>query len=1236
MTPSVRGRKPTVPVLSSEQVQNLYKQFETQRRQLICPNCQTIDSLYRNGSSTGNPPQPTFICKHCSKNYNAPTVAKLLQSTSITDLPPDSTTQNSMEISGSSAVNSENNDGTSSVTIADLQSTITTLYAELKQTQAELQQAREEIQTLRRQQASADSLPHAELSGSQFPPMPAASQPLPPWRDAARLNSIKASMLEKRQQRRLQRQETAARILQPPSENQGFQYIYVPTKARVPVGQLRSRLCKLDINNSRILDIHYPTRNVVTLLVHNDYAPELKSHLQKFKVRTKDDFNPCDGSILMDPKYEQSSKEERDDFALMHHSDRVKKALSYIRAPVKAAVAPESSSVLLITESWLLSPNRYPTSWQQFHTYGQPIQSIKNRGSLGIALLVNPSCPFSVQHIPPRHTLLAKYTLSFIIAKYLVHCLYLPPSLSHTEVSNILDLLPLDLPNITSTVICGDLNARLGQITGDTLHTHRGQVIYDWTKSHDMTIWNERLTYGSPTYMTYNGSSIIDYFISTTELPYPQLIIRNDLSLDSYHKFMTFSFQVTTASPRTCPPKRTLWHLNKLKDDKQRTQYIEHFSYLITDLIPTDFPSFDNRASAATYIEHFNRTLCQAIYQSLDSVCGRFTRRQDDFQQQFWTRELQESFDLKEYYYKKWRKAQGINRLKYWLLHQETKARLRRMILQRRRETWIDFCNKMEHGEYTKAIARLCKIRKNRNLKPSFSTIEGPEQAADVMASHLQTIYSGRLLQGVEEDHLSFYNSPPFSQETCPILLNDVKDALRQLPPKKAPGPDHIRQEMLTPLQPTLAPILLFLFQLCWTWSYTPAEWRLAQIIPIYKKGDPTEPGNHRPISLTSVFRKLLERSIHHFLIDHSPPLDIAQGGFRESRGSLDQALCLAEVCNILRRHYRITPVLASLDIKSAYDTVDRRQIWRTLEKTAPVALVSLLRNLFDEVQIEVLLNNATSTRFSPITGVLQGSILSPFLYSVYINELPQILRPHPISSDLTPTDLILRLNCLLYADDVVLIATKDDMGTLLQSCENHSYQLGYRWNPSKCVILDSSQSSSSYTLYGEKIPRHSSFPYLGIPFRPGGYLDTVGLVNRNKTKALATMNQLSAIGVHPKGFAPLLATRFYKQIVRAQLEYGLAITKITTFLSKQLEEAQNTCLRRIFGGSRTSSTTKMPCYTIFFHLSANPEATPNGTSSLSLPFGSDAPQIQSPWIAARYVQYSENTAKTISTTNVL
>ncbi|KAG1229728.1 hypothetical protein G6F68_008394 [Rhizopus microsporus] len=330
----------------------------------------------------------------------------------------------------------------------------------------------------------------------------------------------------------------------------------------------------------------------------------------------------------------------------------------------------------------------------------------------------------------------------------------------------------------------------------------------------------------------------------------------------------------------------------------------------------------------------------------------------------------------------------------------------------------------------------------------------------------------------MDEDHSLMYHSTPFSQDTCSILLDDVKDTLRQLPPKKTSGSDHIRQEMLAPLQPALAPILLFLFQ-------------------------------------------LLERSIHHFLMGHSPPLGIAQGEFRESRGSLDQALCLAEICNILRRHYRITPLLATH--------------WCT-------------------------------TRVNPLS----------VLYSIYINEFPRLLRPQPITTDISPAELILRLNCLLYADDVVLIATKADMPILLKSCEDHSYKLRYRWNPSKCVISDPTQPSSSYTLYGETIPKQTSFPYLGIPFRPGSYLDAVALVNQNKAKALATMNQLSTIDVHPKGFSPFLGIRFYGHIVRAQLKYGLATAKITTFLSKQLEDAQNACLRRIFGGSHTSSTTIM------------------------------------------------------------
>ncbi|KAG0776452.1 hypothetical protein G6F16_012820 [Rhizopus arrhizus] len=383
---------------------------------------------------------------------------------------------------------------------------------------------------------------------------------------------------------------------------------------------------------------------------------------------------------------------------------------------------------------------------------------------------------------------------------------------------------------------------------------------------------------------------------------------------------------------------------------------------------------------------------------------------------------------------------------------------------------------------------------------------------------------------------------------------------------------------MLSPLTDTLTPVLLYLFRLCWQWSYTPLTWRVAQVIPIHKKGSVSDPGNFRPISLTSTFRKILEKCLYPTLEGESPDLDIAQGGFRSSRSTLDQALCLIETCSILRRKHKITPTLAFLDIKSAYDTVDREHIWNTLQPTASPALLGLLRNLFDDAHIEVIVSNASSYRFSPTTGVLQGSILSPFLYSLYINELPSLLRRQALDAALTTNvcQFTKSINCLLYADDVVLIADSPDLEVLLQQCEAHSQRLGYRWNPSKCAILAPGSDTRSYSLYGTVLPRQTSFSYLGIPISPGGYLNTNELVQNNINKALQTMNQMSAIGVNHKGFNQLLSVRFYTQIVRSQLEYGLAISAVSSSNITKLETCQTQCIRRIFGGGSRSSTKVM------------------------------------------------------------
>ncbi|KAG0733200.1 hypothetical protein G6F23_013578 [Rhizopus arrhizus] len=199
---------------------------------------------------------------------------------------------------------------------------------------------------------------------------------------------------------------------------------------------------------------------------------------------------------------------------------------------------------------------------------------------------------------------------------------------------------------------------------------------------------------------------------------------------------------------------------------------------------------------------------------------------------------------------------------------------------------------------------------------------------------------------------------------------------------------------MLKPISTDLSFLLSWFFTLCWQWSYVPSLWRHAQVYPIFKKGDSSLPSNYRPISLTSVFRKLLELSLSPWLSSVSPPLDLAQGGFRPRRSALDQALCLHELIQSYYRRSHRFPVVAFLDIKSAYDTVDRRVIWDALSRSgASSPFLSLLVHLFDDVSVSVLVSNHSSAPFSPVTGVLQGSVLSPHLYSVYINTLPSLLR---------------------------------------------------------------------------------------------------------------------------------------------------------------------------------------------------------------------------------------------------
>ncbi|CEP13925.1 hypothetical protein, partial, partial [Parasitella parasitica] len=288
---------------------------------------------------------------------------------------------------------------------------------------------------------------------------------------------------------------------------------------------------------------------------------------------------------------------------------------------------------------------------------------------------------------------------------------------------------------------------------------------------------------------------------------------------------------------------------------------------------------------------------------------------------------------------------------------------------------------------------------------------------------------------------------------------------------------------MLRPIALPLSKLLKPFLNLCFRYSWIPLDWRTAQVTK-------------------------LERLLLSELLDNMHALDSVQGGFRQRRGVLDQSFNLHTLIQQYRHQYSQPPTLAFLDIKAAYDSVNRDVIWNILRPQLPLRLYLLIKHMFDDIRLSVISNNYESSFIYPRKGVLQGSILSPMLYAVFINTLhnyirtgctqPLLIRSLPTGQPPHTEEGILSIqrrsrrdrrldtnitiiNSLLYADDVVLIGSANDVVTMLHHAEQHSIENEYNWHPSKSVVINPS-SSFEFTLYGQPLATASSFKYLDPP----------------------------------------------------------------------------------------------------------------------------------------------------------
>ena len=161
-----------------------------------------------------------------------------------------------------------------------------------------------------------------------------------------------------------------------------------------------------------------------------------------------------------------------------------------------------------------------------------------------------------------------------------------------------------------------------------------------------------------------------------------------------------------------------------------------------------------------------------------------------------------------------------------------------------------------------------------------------------IKATLLNEQFSSDFTKADKANAPSLGKSPYPDVQAFDVHNNWVQKLLQNLNPHKASGPDNIPSRLLKETAAEIAPALTLLFQSSLQQGEVPENWKLANVTPLFKKGDKNDASNYRPISLTSVCSKLLEHILHSQIMKHLENHTILtdqQHGFRKQRSCESQ-----------------------------------------------------------------------------------------------------------------------------------------------------------------------------------------------------------------------------------------------------------------------------------------------------------------------------------------------------------